>query len=34
MHRRDVAAFVRDCVWIYDATAQDWVRFELWPAQA
>jgi hypothetical protein len=33
-YRRDVAAFVRDCVWIYDATAQDWVRFELWPAQA
>ncbi len=32
--RRDVAAFVRDCVWIYDATAQGWVRFELWPAQA
>jgi hypothetical protein len=25
---------VRDCVWIYDATAQDWVRFELWQAQA
>ena len=33
-YRRDVATFVRDCVWIYDATAQGWVRFELWPAQA
>jgi hypothetical protein len=25
---------VADCVWIYDATAEDWVRFDLWPAQA
>jgi hypothetical protein len=33
LYRRDVGAFVRDCVWIYDATAQDWVRFELWPEQ-
>ena len=30
----DPAAFVRDCVFIYDATGQDWIRFELWPAQA
>ena len=30
----DPAAFVRDCVYIYDATGQDWVRFDLWPAQA
>ena len=29
----DPAAFVRECVYIYDATGQDWVRFELWPAQ-
>ncbi len=29
----DPAAFVRDCVYIYDATGQDWVKFELWPAQ-
>ena len=25
---------MRDCVCIYDATGQDWVKFELWPAQA
>ncbi len=30
----DPAAFVRECVHIYDATGQDWVRFELWPAQS
>ena len=29
----DPAVFVRECVYIYDATGQDWVRFELWPAQ-
>ena len=28
------AAFVRNCVSIYDATGQDWVKFDLWPAQA
>ena len=28
-YRRDVSAFVSDCVWIYDATAQDWARFGL-----
>ena len=31
---RGSGAFVRDCVYIYDATGQDWVRFDLWPAQA
>ncbi len=30
----DSASFVRDCVYIYDATGQDWVKFDLWPAQA
>ena len=33
-YSQDPAAFVRDCVYIYDATAQDWVKFDLWPAQA
>ena len=33
MYRQDPAAFVCDCVYIYDATGQDWVRFDLWPAQ-
>ncbi len=33
-YSRDVAAFVRECVCIYDATAQAWVPFTLWPAQA
>ncbi len=30
----DPATFVRECVYIYDATGQDWVKFEPWPAQA
>ena len=30
----DSASFVRDCVYIYDATGQDWIKFDLWPAQA
>ncbi len=25
---------MRDCVYIYDATGQDWIKFDLWPAQA
>ena len=32
-YSRDPAAFVRDCVHIYDTTGQDWVKFDLWPAQ-
>lgn len=28
-YSQDPAAFVRDCVYIYDATGQDWIRFEL-----
>ncbi len=31
---QDPASFVRDCVSIYDATGQDWIKFDLWPAQA
>ncbi len=23
------AVFVRDCVYIYDATGQDWIKFDL-----
>ncbi|MBK8049293.1 MAG: hypothetical protein IPK16_20555 [Anaerolineales bacterium] len=30
---QDLPFFVRNFVSIYDATTQDWVRFELWPAQ-
>ncbi|MBK8048121.1 MAG: hypothetical protein IPK16_13940 [Anaerolineales bacterium] len=30
---QDLPFFVRNFVFIYDATTQDWVRFELWPAQ-
>ena len=29
----DPVAFVRECVSIYDATGQDWIKFDLWPAQ-
>jgi hypothetical protein len=32
-YSQDPAAFVRGCVYIYDATGQDWIKFELWPAQ-
>jgi hypothetical protein len=30
----DPAAFVRECAYIYDASGRDWVKFDLWPAQA
>ena len=33
-YSQDPAAFVRDCIYIYDATGQDWIKFDLWPAQA
>ena len=33
-YSQDPAAFVRECIFIYDATGQDWVKFDLWPAQA
>jgi len=29
----DPAAFVRECACIYDANGQEWVKFDLWPAQ-
>ncbi|MFN8466319.1 MAG: terminase family protein [Caldilineaceae bacterium] len=29
----DPSTFVSECVYIYDATGQDWVKFKLWPAQ-
>ncbi len=32
-YSQDPAAFVRACVYIYDATGQDWVKFDLWPTQ-
>ena len=32
-YSQDPATFVRDCVYIYDATGQDWIKFDLWPAQ-
>jgi hypothetical protein len=33
-YSRDPAAFVREWVYIYDATGAGWVKFDLWPAQA
>ena len=30
----DPRAFVRECIYIYDATHQNWLPFDLWPAQA
>ena len=33
-YSQDPAAFVRSCIYIYDATGQDWIKFDLWPAQA
>jgi hypothetical protein len=34
MVRNDVAHFIGEYVFILDATERDWIRFELWPAQA